>query len=389
MSRWGMRPLLAVGIAGAALLLAALSIRGSSTRAPRSHTLASFAYLWPAHPNVAVEQLFVDAAVAARASQSLDSNQRARLRNVATRAPLEPQPFMLEGAVAQLEGDTARALRLYHAARRRDPRDPAARLLLADLELRHGLVEQGLGNLVAITRIEQGKAAPVLPAIVEYVQAPGAVGKVRRVFARHPILADAVLTQLAADPRNAPLIRSLAPAKRGAGVAAWEQRLIETMLASGDPLEARRLWLGFNRIGSGAGDLPFNQQFRPLPAGPPFNWTVASGRAGLAEIRPSGGLAIVHFGREPIVLARQLLVLEPGRYAVDTAIDGRGEPGRLEWRLQCLTGGEPQILDADSRATFQASPACRAHWLELHAAPDGSEQQIERTVIRVELRKVG
>ena len=389
MSRSGAKPLLLVGVVGAAILLAILSLRDSATRAPRSHPLSDLAAWWPSHPKVATERLFVAAALAARANRSLGSDARASLRAVVGRAPLDPQPFLLEGAVVQLEGNAERALQFYLTARLRDPRDPAARLLLADLELRRGDIEQGLANLVAITRIEQHKASPIAPALLEYVQAPGAVTKVRSVFAKNPTLASDILTQLANDPSNLALIRALAPAVPGAAIAPWEARLVDSTLAGGEPAKARRLWLGFNRISPTNNDLPFNPGFKTLAPRPPFNWTVSSGPGGLAEIKPEGGLAIVHFGREPVMLARQLVLLEPGRYQIQTALDRPAEPGRLEWRLQCMTGGEPQVIAVGARAKmFQSAADCRGYWLELHATVDETEQQMERTITGVELRKV-
>ena len=388
MSRSGARPLLIVGIGAAAVMLAVLAVRDSAVRAPRAHPFAALASQWPSNPKVATERLFVAAALAAKANRSLGSDDRASLRAIVRKAPLEPQPFLLEGAVAQIEGDSDRAIRFYRTARLRDPRDPAARLLLADLELRRGEIEQGLSNLVAITRIERSKASPIAPALVEYVQTPGAAAKVRTVFAKNSGLAGDILTQLASNPSNLALIRALAPAVRGATIAPWEERLVESTLAGGEPAKARRLWVSINRIRPTADQVPFNPDFRPIAPRPPFNWEVGSGRAGLAELRPEGGLAIVHFGREPILLARQLVVLEPGRYEIGTELNRPAEPGRLEWRLQCTTGGEPQVIAVGAPGrTVQSSAGCPASWLELHAVPDESEQQMERTVNRVILRK--
>lgn len=376
----------AILIIGAAIAIALLSLRDSATRAPRSHPLAAMAPLWPSHPAVAVERLMVDAALAAKANRTLQADERARLREVVAAAPLQPEPFMLEGAVAQLEGDTARALRLYRAARLRDPRDTAARLLLADLELRNGEVEAGLSNLVSISRLDAKKAGPVVTALVAYGQSPGAATEMRRIFAKNRTLRDMVLLELAGDPANLALIRALAPA--GGGDTRWQDRLVETTLAAGKPAQAKQLWIGYNRAQAMAGEQPFNPGFKPLPARPPFNWAPATGSGGLAEFRPGGGLAIVHFGREPMMLARQLVLPDPGRYAIVTALDGPVPPGRLEWRVQCASGGQPQVFPVETNNSFEAVAGCRGYWLELHAKAGDTEQQIERVVTRVELRKV-
>ncbi|HET9355819.1 MAG TPA: tetratricopeptide repeat protein [Sphingomicrobium sp.] len=383
----GSKTFAAIGIVGAAILIAALSFRDSATRAPRSHPLAAMASLWPSHPAVTAERLLVDAALAAKGGRSLNADERTRLREMVAAAPLEPQPFMLEGAVKQLEGDTASALRLYRAARLRDPRDTAARLLLADLELRNGQVEAGLSNLVSITRLDAKKTGPVVTALVGYAQAPGAAAEMRRVFAKNRTLGDMVLMELASDPSNLPLIRALAPASGSEGNTRWQDRLVETTLAAGKPAQAKQLWIGFNRAQAMAGEQPFNPEFKPRSARPPFNWAPATGSGGLAEFRPGGGLGIVHFGREPMMLARQLILPDPGRYAIVTAMNRLVPPGRLEWRLQCNSGGQPQVVPVESVKSFEAVADCRGYWLELHAKAGETEQQVEGVVTRVELRK--
>lgn len=390
MSRSGAKLLLGAAVLGLAGLFAILSVRDWVSRAPRSHPVKSLATLWLGHPDVATEQLMLEAALAARANSSLGPRQLDQLKKVAATAPLRPHPFMLAGAVAQLSGDAERALRLYRAARMRDPRDPAARLLLADLQLRNGLVEDGLSNLVAIARLEQDKSGPVTPALAQYAKAPGAATEIRRLFAKNQALAEAVLYELASDPSNATLIRQLAPPSQSATVAPWQQRLIESTLATGRVGEARRLWAAFHKVPIDPADNPFNPAFRPLSAGAPFNWATFSGRGGLAELRTEGGLSIVHFGREPVMLARQLLTLSPGRYTVRTGLDRPLDNARIQWQLRCTVTEQAQTIPLDaSGGTVEAVAACPGYWLELHATPDETEQQIERVVKYVAVQKVG
>lgn len=386
MSRWGgwLNRGLALIAIGA---ITTLALRESAARAPRTHALTRLATLWPGHPAVMTERLMVEAALAARENRTLNDAQRGSLRELMRKSPLAPAPFLLEGAAAQLAGEAERALRLYRAARLRDPRDPAARVLLADLELRSGFVEQGLANLVAITRIEVRKATPIVPALVSYARTPGAAEKVRDVLARNPELAGAVLLELAADPSNAELIASLAP-RAARGDTRWQERLVEANLQAGDVAAARRVWDGFNKLSGRTEDIPFNSRFLPLAAKPPFNWATSSGNGGLAEFQRGGGLSVVHFGREQIMLARQLLVLQPGRYWIETRLDRSPDPGRLEWRLQCNGSSEVQIVPVDGRTKpVVAAPACRGYWLALHAVPDETERQSERTLLQVRLRK--
>lgn len=389
MSRSGAKPLLGAAVLGLAGLFAILSVRDWVSRSPRSHPVKPLAVMWPAHPDVATEQLMLEAALAARSNSSLGPRQRDHLRKLAAAAPLRPQPFLLEGAVAQMSGDFERALRLYRAARLRDPRDPAARLVLADLQLRNGRIEDGLSNLVAIARIEPKKSGPVAPALAEYAKAPGAATEIRGLFAKNPSLAGAVLNELAADPSNAALIQQLAPPSDSGTVAPWQQRLIDSTLAMGRVREAQRLWSASYKVQLAPTDIPFNPAFRMLPAGAPFNWAIFSGRGGIAELRPGGGLSVVHFGRDPVMLARQLLALSPGRYEVRTRLDRPLDNGRLQWQLRCAATEQAQTIPLNARGrTFESVPACSGYWLELHAVPDETEQQLERVVQYVALQKV-
>ena len=389
MSRRRASALRTTGIIAAAILIAVLSVRDWAARAPRSHPMAALAHLWPGHPTVAVEEQLVQAALAAKANRSLGPEQRLALRHIVKSAPLEPEPFMLEGAVAQLEGNTPRALQLYRAARLRDPRDTAARLLLADLELRSGQVEAGLSNFVAITRLEPKKVGPVITALAEYARLPGSATEMRRVFKKNPSIGGVVLMELAGNLSNLALVRALNFDDGSDVIAPWEERLIQSALAARDYALAHQLWIDFNRLEAEAGEAPFNPGFEKRPAGPPFNWVPEIGNAGVAEFRPGGGLSIVHFGREPMIMVRQLLLLRPGKYAIATQLERTAEPGRLEWRVKCASSDLPPTIGIGvPRGTFEAVSSCQAYWLELHALAGETVSQFEGTLTRAELRRV-
>ena len=388
----GARSLWRIAVAAAAVFAVIASVRDWSVRAPRSHPLAAAAQFWAGHPKVAIDRLMIQSALAARSGRSLDTEARSEILKVAKRAPLAPDAYLVAGALAQLDGDMARAERLYLAARLRNPRAPAARLLLADLELRNGKIEQGLANLVAIVRISPRMGAPVVPGLAQYARSPGAIANMRAAFAHNPTLADAVLNELASDPDNASLVLELAPRSAGPALAVpgWGQRLIDATYVAGRVAQARGYWTRFNRIPPGAGGLVFNPAFARHPASPPFNWSYFSGSAGMVEPSHGGGLSIVHFGREPALLARQLLALEPGAYAVRSEFSASPEPGRLEWRIQCLDGSPPQVLPADSQdRMFRIGPGCVGAWLDLYGLPTETESRLDAVLRRIELKKVG
>ncbi|WP_118857424.1 tetratricopeptide repeat protein [Sphingomonas mesophila] len=373
-----------VALSAVALGLGVLSLRDWSARAPDPHPLARLEDWWPDHPRVATELMMVQAGTAARSNTSLNESQQARLRSIARKDPLRAQPYLLAGAVAQLRGDAKRALGLYRAARQRDPRDTATRLVLADLEIRTGHIEDGLNNLIAVTRIEPKHSSPVAPALAKYAQSAGADAALRRALAANPDVADVVLSELASDASNAALIASIAPPAPAGAAPSWRDRLIDSNVAAGDIRQARALWSRFNRPSASAEGVVFNGDFRPLAAGPPFNWSITSSEAALAELRPGGGLSIVHFGRAPALIARQLILLSAGRHRLVTSLDGPVDAGRLEWRLRCANADAVQAIPIDGRpAILSIAPGCPGYWLELHALPAETERQMARTVLRV------
>jgi hypothetical protein len=253
-----------------------------------------------------------------------------------------------------------------------------------------GHIEQGLSNLAAIVNVSGEVAAPVVPALSQFARTPGAIARMRPALARNQGLAHAVMDQLATDPSNAPLLFALEPVLRqGTGLAPWQQRLIDTTAAAGNVALARQYWARFNRIEPETEGI-FNPGFEKRPASPPFNWSLATGTAGIAELLPQGGLSIVHFGREPALFARQLLTLEAGSYQLQSRFAGRVEPGKLEWRLQCLRGGPPTIVPAVAEwAAFKIEGNCTDGWLELHGIPSESGSRLDAVLTGVALRKIG
>lgn len=387
----GVRSIGTLAVLVAAIGIAVAAVRDAAARAPSTHPLSALSRWWPGHPEAVIDRLMIDSAVGARSGRPLDSGSRAALRALAQDSPLAAQPFMIEGAIAQLDGDMDRARRLYRAARLRNPRSPAVRLLLADLELRSGNVEQGLADLVAIPRIFPTLTGPVVPALAQFARSPGAIEKMRAAFESNPRLGQTVLENLAADPANGPLILSLASGtEESQAILAWQQRLIDSSVAGGQVAQARQYWARFNRVGRLADNALFNPAFQRRPESPPFNWTLTSGSAGVAELADGGGLSIVHFGREPALLAAQLVSLDAGTYALRTELAGPVEPGRLQWRVRCVDSPAAQAIPADGGGgTFRIGPDCAAAWLELQALPGETEQRLDVILRRADLRKVG
>ena len=82
------------------------------------------------------------------------------------------------------------------------------------------------------------------------------------------------------------------------------------------------------------------QRFCSIPTFPnrsrrrPFNWALTSSTVGLAERQPGGRLHVIFYGQEDGALARQLLVLPPGRYRLSMRLRGGSTQAKaLNWNL--------------------------------------------------------
>ena len=100
--------------------------------------LARAERVWPDHPTVLSARAMLDVAKAAAKGRPLEKATRVLVADVARAEPLAPEPFVIVGAEAQRNGNTAAAERLLLHARRRDPRAPAAHFLLAQQYISQG-----------------------------------------------------------------------------------------------------------------------------------------------------------------------------------------------------------------------------------------------------------
>ncbi len=359
---------------------------------PAADRPVSLDRLWPDHPAVIADRVMAEVGRAAASGQSPAGMKGADLRRLAHKEPLAVEPFLVEGALAQLAGRDQAAERLFVEARRRDPRSPAARYFLGSRYLQTDRIPEGLKEVAFLSRLVSGADAQFVPALVAYARSPGAVPHLKQFFASSPKTEDAVLTHLANDPDNAGLILTLAsPAPRSGAMAApdWHKALVQKLVEDGQYASAHAIWARLAGVPA-AGAL-FNPRFAPSAAPPPFNWTFASGSAGVAE--PSDkGLKTVFYGREDAVLASQLLVLPPGRYRLSSSVSSAPPAAGLAWSLTCQ-GSKQKIaalpIAASPPPTRLAVPpsGCAAQLLELKATASEGAQTVELTIPRIDLAK--
>lgn len=310
-----------------------------------------------------------------------------RLQQLASLAPLRPEPFLVQAALAERAADYRKAVELLDEARWRDPRSPAARYLIADVSLRQGRVLEGLREMAVLSRLLPGTSVQLVPALSEYAHTPGAEKNLAAILAENRQLRNPLFDALAADPDNANLILALAGNSLDSRVAdtrRWQSRLLSSLVARGDFDAAYALWRKFARLPEGPRPLLFNGDFRDVAAPPPFNWDFSGAKAGMTEAE-NRRLRILYYGRESAVLASQLLLLRPGTYRFVAPVSGQVAPQSLVWTLRCLGGGQLMTswlgAPAGSGETFTVPVSgCAGQELELsgHAqeAPQDSDVHI-------------
>ncbi len=385
----------ALAVLPLAALLAIGAVRAMTFVAPGNHPLRALQPVFDGHPKALADRAMAEIGTAAARGGAVPPSARQAMAAVARNAPLSPDPFLVEGTVAEMAGKPDRSERLFLAARNRAPRSEAARYFLADRYLKTNRILAGLIEMGALARLSQKASQPLAPALAAYARSPGAITELKRYFALSPAVRDSTLGVLAEDARNAPLVLALAPEPRpGASPADWHGRLVQSLVTAGDFDGAEAIWA---RVAGVANRGPlYNPQFRDLPGPPPFNWSYASGRSGVAEASGSGGLDVIYYGREDVTLAGQLLRLAPGRYRLSMRIDGPSRATGVSWTVQCVPGNAVLLqlpLDAVDQGSIAGSfavPAagCAAQSFELRGRPSESSTTAQLTILDLALAPV-
>lgn len=361
-----MIPFRRIVLVGSGLLLAALAIRVAAVLAFAQLQPERVARVWPNHPTVVLAAGLRDIGSLVAAGRVPPVELTARLRAIARRDPLNPEPLLVEGTRAFATGDVARAEAALLAASRLDPIAPAPRFLLADLYFRQGRGDAGLAQVGFLFERLNGDAAPLVPALAQFAAQPGGASRLAPMLAHQPLIRDRVLSLLANDPANLPAIRQIAP-RSGPGEppAEWQGRVLAAMIGKGEYVRALGLWRDLAGLKGAPQPSLFNPRFAAGGPSPPFNWALSSSSAGVAEPQPGGGLHLLYFGRDETVLATQVLLLAPGHYQLNYR--ATGVTTGLSWGLICLPGTAREDAVLDGRPFTFSVPAsgCPAQRLEL------------------------
>ena len=350
------------GLAACALGVMVVQNAGVTALLPSDPDTA--AAIWPSHPSVRLVQASRQIAADSGAGREIRAASFDLLEQVARRAPLEPQPFIVAGIRAQLAGRPDQAIRAFEAARLRDPRALPARYFLATARLQRGDVE-GLRDVAALTRLEPGSGTVLVPYLADLARQPRSREAMRAMFRGNPAIRQSVLSSLARDPANVGLVMALGQTtnpKEGP----WLRTMLDTLVSKRRYGEARTLWGQISGVRAAG---LFDGDFRNASAPPPFNWELTSSSLGLAE-RRSGRLQVMYYGQDSGTLARQLLTLDPGRYRLGAPTSGSDGSGAIHWLVRCDSGNAGEIGRAPAGRgglVFVVPGGCGAQWLELNA----------------------
>lgn len=376
---------------GIGVTLAALSALNFASTLPTAKQPRVVQAVLQDRPVAIEQQAMIAAGEAARTGGSFDTAS-AQFQRLAIADPLNPQPFLFAGAIAQRSGQEKRAYALFQSAGRRDPRLVSAHYFLATEAFRLGDIDAGISELAILSRLSPN-SVNFEQIFVAEAKGGASIDLLRHVLARNPARRDALLFALAGDARNAATIAALSRPAANAGGAPtpdWRAKLVETLAAAGDFAGARRYWaeLGGAPIAQGI----VNPGFGETPIPRPFNWTFHSGDAGLVE--PNGGrLDVLYYNRSDALLAEQTMTLPAGRYRLSMAAKGEGAQGLVNWQIRCLSTsriiGEVALSVGNPTLQFEVPSDCPAQRLELAAMSDGSDNNGRWTIGDMALVRVG
>jgi hypothetical protein len=316
--------------------------------------------------------------------------------------PLAAEPFMIGALEALVKKDAVRGEALLVEGRRRNPRSRLIRLLLLDRYLQTGRTAEAAVEIGALTRLISRAAEVLVPELARMAEQPKQRQALMIALRGDQPLRNSVLRHLAEKGADPDMIVDLAgPAAAGARPEAdgWQRVLIDKLVDRGDTARAYRFWqtLGGGRGEAGAKGL-YDGNFQGLPGLPPFNWRLIASGDGVAERAAGQGLQVTYYGRQTAEMARQLLMLQPGRYRLRFRAEGdaSGEGSKVAWRVACHPGSTnlmefaianvkstPRMLQADF---VVPQSGCPAQWLTLTGLP--AEFPSEQNLVIRELQIV-
>ena len=344
----------------------------------------------------------LDKAVAGlvQAGEPLDARTFELVRQQAAERPLDARPYLILSQRALAAGDRSRAVSLLEAGQRLDPRERLIHILLLDRYLRDGDIGKSAQQFSVLSRLVNEANSPIAQALVLMAGDPNTLPAVRRTLAQDSELESKVLVTLARGDAEPSRIFDLASpaAIAQAGVSGnWGPELVGRLVQKGRFGEAREIWQRIYGVPDQAATTPiFNPRFQTVTASAPFNWTFAAGSLGVADPKQEG-LFVEYYGRDTGDLAKQTILLKPGRYRFVFAAEGTkaDTESRLFWQIVCASDGAKTLLNAsvtplpDGRTvanSFAIPAGCPAQTLRLFGQAGEFPDEVNTTIRNLAIR---
>jgi hypothetical protein len=312
------------------------------------------------------------------------------------KAPLAEEPFLIAGIEALAKGDFRKGEQLLTEVRRRNPRQRLARLLLLDRYLREHRTTEATVEITVLARLIGGAQNVLTGQLAQMASDPATAPQMLPILAAHPDLQGAVLDSFAAsgkDPELIMRVAALSPRRYVGRNEPWQRQLVTGLVQRGEIGKALVVWAklaGLPPPPDGQKGL-YDGAFRGAPGAEPFNWSLASEGIGVAERTGRSSLQVDYYGHDAGPLARQLMVLRPGRYRFQFRVNGAasGEGSRLAWTVTCQPGGAALLrlpltgIDSTVKAyktVFTVPAGCGSQWLQLDGLPGDVETAQSVTV---------
>lgn len=351
------------------------------------------------NPDVVLEEAS-DALVTRRGI--LPPDMLAAVRGAALAAPLDARSFLILGHQQWLDGHPDHAVKTFEAGQRLDPRLRLIHLLLLDRYLRSGRYADAAAQFSVLARLAGEARGPTVKAMAAMSLDPQTRDAVRATLRIDPTLERNVLMAMAkGDTPPATIFALASPAAQAdaANAESWGPALVKRLAEQKRYGAARQVWHRIYRLSDAQANAPiFNAGFAEGRNAPPFDWSLAAGSLGAADMR-NNGLAIDYYGRDSGDLASQILVLKPGRYRFAVAIDpGKTDnAAKLFWSLTCRTDGKASLMNLPviagaAKRTIAADlvvPAdCPAQTLTLRSEAGEFPAPVSVTIRDLDLRPV-
>lgn len=341
------------------------------------------------------------AAFDARAKASLSQNILVRSRNAPPDARASARGLALAalrrdatavtavttlGFLAALDGDRARADRLFRFAERLTRRDPASQLWLIEQHVSRNDIGGALAQYDKALRGSSSLRAQLYPILVAASSDPAIARPLNRMLRGRPNWWAEFITKFIAETPDAEALATLPEGLLDPRNRDQRNLIGMRMVRLAGMGRHDSAWAAY-RAASGRRETGSSSAVGEFAEGglPPFDWTYSEEPGLNPERRPRPGQSGAAALYLPAAsgggqVARRLLRLPPGGHVLTAMV---GEVGgdaarRPSLTLTCATG-DAEILESDfppagpdgarMEASFSVPPGCRFQWISISVRP--------------------